>query len=490
MLTKDPWRQLLPHSTREILPKLILKELKPAPEQEHRPEGALSAATRLFDEADTDHDGHLDREELIRVAQQWVGELTEAAEEEQDEELEYDHDGWPIPLLTDDEIYEAVDKQFGTESDGYLDLEQFVVMVGQAPWRTIVPRKHRDELLMAAAQVKADADEYSRVRSMAPPADERRARQKKQPKESVGDAALRMARHIFEEADEDDSGFIDQAELSLLVGKLYAKLNIRVSASKAAEFDQAVQSAMNLNPDGVFLPEFVKMLTRPPWRDVLPEELKNGIPKALMKLMKSEEGDELRSVMSGSRAGSSKGTPRTLKLNPLVRTQQIRFRPSERKAVVSARVVPPCFPPSELPDVVHQIRRVFMEADGNEDGALELSDMSMLANQVWDISGRAPSDPNRELKQIMNQYADEHGMVSLDRFTSLVSNTVWRELLPDPVQQHLKTVGAQRRVPQVPTVRRANVSPQRAREHAECYGPGMQLDGSNRAAAFLSLIHI
>ena len=104
-----------------------------------------------------------------------------------------------------------------------------------------------------------------------------------------------MAKKLFEEADEDSSGFIDQEELTALVGKLYAKLNIRVNASMQEEFDHAVQvtghlptltlkplglqSAMSENSEGVFFPEFVKMLNQRPWRDVLPEDVKAGIPK-------------------------------------------------------------------------------------------------------------------------------------------------------------------------------------------------------------------
>lgn len=61
------------------------------------------------------------------------------------------------------QIEEAIDKQLdGEHSDGHLDLEQFVVMLSQNPWLKIVPKHARDGIMMAAAQVKADAEPYSR----------------------------------------------------------------------------------------------------------------------------------------------------------------------------------------------------------------------------------------------------------------------------------------------------------------------------------------
>ena len=121
-------------------------------------------------------------QELMQVAEDWLMHIAHEVEEPPEDPEEE-----PEPALTQEEaparnqpleshisvclqIAQALEKQFeGENSDGFLDLEQFVVMLSQNPWLKIVPKHARDNILMAAAQVKADADPYSRcLQSRAP----------------------------------------------------------------------------------------------------------------------------------------------------------------------------------------------------------------------------------------------------------------------------------------------------------------------------------
>eukprot|EP00658_Telonema_sp_P-2_P080097 TRINITY_DN7900_c0_g1_i3.p1 TRINITY_DN7900_c0_g1~~TRINITY_DN7900_c0_g1_i3.p1 ORF type:complete len:959 (-),score=220.79 TRINITY_DN7900_c0_g1_i3:517-3393(-) len=406
-----------------------------------------------------------------------------------------DEEEWPVQALSEQEIQEAVDAQFGEYSDGYLDLDQFTVMLGQQPWREIVPKEHKNQLLMEAAKVKAEADEYSRIRTMPSPAAQAMNQSSKPPsakKTNTGQIALRVSKELFEQADEDGSGFIDHFELGTLVAKLCAKLGVRVTPSMQQEFDSAVQIQMDqARGDGIFFVDFVKMLGRKPWRDVLPEDVISGIPKALMMLLKTDEGSDLLSQRSQSAAGSVVGIPSTLNLGPKKSPAPKqspgaapRFEPSERRAAPVRAVYPKSHQP--LAEMVHAIRQVFMTADANEDGALDMGDIERLAWQVWDISGQQPLDPRAELDQIMNKFSDKDGLVGFDQFSQLVYSTPdWKELLPENLQRGVPGHGEPPNMFSK-TAARSETSPQRERALDRCYGsPG--LPTNHRAAAFQSL---
>ena len=390
MLTKPPWRSLLPESVQEVLPILLLKEnldSAKGDDKEDQEESGLSIATQMFQDADADQDGHLDAEELRDVIEDWI---------------EHCHQDGREPKLTAEQLDEHLANLFGEAGDGFIDIDQWIAMLAIDPWKSLLPSNLKDEIVLAAASVKAEAHPYSRVRTMPPvaPPTAEVVKKLKAPKETPGEQAFRMARELFEDADEDDSGLIDGEELNMLVSKLAGRLNVKVTPEMKIEFDDAVITAGQEYPDGLNFCQFIKMLNKAPWRDMLPEDIKAAIPKALMKLMKSDEGDEIRSKMSAAGSVMSGGSAGPKKAKSKAASTAIASkRSSERKAAPVRK----CYPAHQqhLSDAVHAIREVFMTADADEDGYLSAADMERLAWHVWELTDEPPLDPQFALRQVL-----------------------------------------------------------------------------------------
>ena len=96
-----------------------------------------------------------------------------------------------------------------------------------------------------------------------------------------GKMVLAMARTLFEEADADHSGEIDEHELWMVLEKLYAKMGRPVSVADRQGMQQQVRRCMQLfdkdQSGTIDFEEFLKMIIRDPWREMLPPE---GIKQA------------------------------------------------------------------------------------------------------------------------------------------------------------------------------------------------------------------
>lgn len=82
MLTLSPWRDLLPEDVQEQLPAMVKEEISPHKSQHRAGAGAVTsagepshviivrAAKELFDKTDTNGDGKIEEEELVRLCEQ------------------------------------------------------------------------------------------------------------------------------------------------------------------------------------------------------------------------------------------------------------------------------------------------------------------------------------------------------------------------------------------------------------------------------------
>jgi len=205
------------------------------------------------------------------------------------------------------------------------------------------------------------------------------------------------------------------------------------------------------------------MLMRPPWRDLLPTEARQQLPMALIKIMRSDEGDEIRSNMSNdsrsgtprsSHAGSVSGGPRKPKAKKMVATS--RREPSVRKPKDKDMN-------DSLDYALRLARDIFDSVDTDEDGVLVAEDLEELAYGLWDGMAQDPEapviyhSPKAEVKRVMKQYGKSTmenaptgwkestqsvatkerllkgctDMITFQIFIELLGEEVWQRLLPE-----------------------------------------------------------
>ena len=80
MLTRSPWKDLLPADVQAQLPLMVMREISPErqrpavaakPPKSSEPQfTVVSAAKELFDQTDKNKDGRLEEEELVGLCEQ------------------------------------------------------------------------------------------------------------------------------------------------------------------------------------------------------------------------------------------------------------------------------------------------------------------------------------------------------------------------------------------------------------------------------------
>ena len=101
-------------------------------------------------------------------------------------------------------------------------------------------------------------------------------------KEDGAEFVMNMARQLFEDADADGSGELDEAELSELMKDLWGKLGRPLKGENRMGLQSEIQKVMRQfdtdNNGTLSFVEFLRMITRKPWKDLFPVEVQDKLP--------------------------------------------------------------------------------------------------------------------------------------------------------------------------------------------------------------------
>jgi len=248
MMGQQPFIKMLPQEARDFF-AMKGRELAAEPEQKSAAKAVLIQARNLFKSADLDEDGHLEENELANVMQE--------LHRRQGKKMSGD-----ARMRIVESCREQI-KRFDQSGAGVLDFVGFVRMLGQKPWNQVIGEEAAKSIpFLLMNGLKVDVE-------------------KNRPEPRQGDELLEFAREIFEKADVDDSGFIDEHELGELLKMIWAKLGKPFGKADKERLRYEVHAAMvNFDVDDsgtISFPEFIMLLSKRPWRLMLPKELQDDI---------------------------------------------------------------------------------------------------------------------------------------------------------------------------------------------------------------------
>ena len=144
------------------------------------------------------------------------------------------------------------------DESGALEFPEFLILLTKEPWIAVIPEEARADFLKSVGQMED------------------------QGKKAALDAT-RLARKLFEEADEDGSQTIEVEELrSLLEALLKRPVTLEEAKQSMLEFDADKSGALGF-------PEVVSMLATSPWRETLPPEARTAMPAVARSFQKAKK---------------------------------------------------------------------------------------------------------------------------------------------------------------------------------------------------------
>jgi len=203
-------------------------------------EALKRTARHLFEQADTDKDGTLDQVELMAC----LSSLHESHGQ-----------AWSSLSVRDEAV--AAIARYGT-AQGKLPYEGFLRLIGGEGVLAMLPAGDMRE------QVSKQAHK-----------DAHKELGKNAAKAAAGVAVMQAAKKIFNDADADGNGSIDQDELAWLVQRLWSEIgrNVPGPNSLGSAAARALRK-FDTNHDGVIsFKEFLAMITTSPWDALLPDEV-------------------------------------------------------------------------------------------------------------------------------------------------------------------------------------------------------------------------
>ena len=134
----------------------------------------------------------------------------------------------------------AAIRKFGISQET-LTLEEFIVMLGHRPWLKMMPEAVRDHVLMTSAQTRTGKASTANA-SAKPP----------------GKRAFIAARRLFDDADVNCNGDLDEEELSLLMLKLYKRIGTPITGELRQSIVEKVRTSMKKFDNGTGVLTFVQ----------------------------------------------------------------------------------------------------------------------------------------------------------------------------------------------------------------------------------------
>ena len=376
MLLCAPWGNYLPTQARKELPFLLLLKQKREEEDrrlasgEHEEEeesvdfqpgpAHMKALKEIFDKLDTDCSGELEEGEMIELMEQIWFDNEQAGFANRTELVQET---------------KAIIERFDEDKNGSINFNEFIQMMSKQPFLKMLPRAARDHFIM----------EGRRVASL--PADKNQAKR-----------AMIEARNLFKAADLDEDGFLEENELANVMMELHRRMGKKMSADARVRIVETCRQQIRRfdqhNTGCLDFVGFVRMLSGPPWNEVVGKEAAAQIPFLLMRGLKND-----------------------------VEKPRAEPRPGD--------------------ELLEFAREIFDKADADDSGFIDEQELGELLKMVWAKLGRPFGKADKERLRyevhaaMINFDVDQSGTISFPEFIMLLSKKPWRLMLPQELQDDI-----------------------------------------------------
>jgi len=394
MVVRKPWSSMLPSDVVDNMPQMVAESMldsKPMrayrksifteAAKEAASQAVILAAKKIFRAVDGDGNGKLDRDELGCLVQ----------------EMRYSQG---LPYLAQHainvQVQETLDK-FDIDRDGDIGFDEFLRMVVTKPWSVLLPETVQDKLHETVMDTVSDAPVHKRQRD---------TMFRAAAVEAAAASVLRATKNLFREIDSNGDGQLDRAELQHAILGLWANLGDPISSK--ARLDEMTEIALRTFDEDhngmISYKEFVKMISNPPWDQLLPPNVQAKMHTSLMDA--HTDTSEQRKVRDEV------------------------FRDAAVAAAAKG--------------VIKSCKELFMEVDGNGDGQLNEAELECLIQMVHLrlAPGTAPiptGDLRAQVVDVMDRFdTNGSGAIDFDEFMCMMAMKPWCLLLPEGVQGFLE----------------------------------------------------
>lgn len=394
MIVRKPWSSMLPADVVDNMPQMVAESMldsKPMrayrktifteAAKEAASQAVILAAKKIFRAVDGDGNGKLDKDELGCLVQEMRQSM-----------------GMKIHSQNqiNAEVSEVLAK-FDINKDGDIGFDEFLRMIVTKPWNILLPETVQDKLHETVMDTVSDAPVHKR---------ERDVMFRTAALEAAAASVLRASKNLFREYDSNGDGQLNREELSHVIMGLWANLGDPIaSRAKLEELTDLALKTFDDDHNGMIsMKEFVKMISNPPWDQLLPPNVQAKMHTSLM----DQHTD----------------TPEQRKVRDEI----------YRDAAVAAAAK----------GVIKSCKELFMEVDGNGDGQLNEAELECLVQMVHErlAPGHAPipvGDLRNQVIDVMDKFdVNGSGAIDFDEFMQMMSTKPWCFLLPDNVMSYME----------------------------------------------------
>jgi len=265
------------------------------------------------------------------------------------------------------------------------------------------------------------------------------------------EVVISEARQLFALADTDESGDIDEDELVWLIQELWKELGVKLKSEHRIRLVEQAREAIAQfgTDDRIGWTGFLRMVTRHPWRELLPKAAQERIPKMLLKITKEqkqqEQAQEQFELGESTQQQASIGMPsrkppeqREPSSSPSPPPSPLS--PSRRKP--RPQGAPPAYH-TEGQKVLRLAKVLFDKSDQDGNGVIDPEELSWLMQELWRKLRVNPSADIRislveKVRQAMNMFdTNRDGGLSFEEFLRMLCCAPWKALLPESAQKQL-----------------------------------------------------
>eukprot|EP00656_Telonema_subtile_P049542 TRINITY_DN6184_c0_g1_i1.p1 TRINITY_DN6184_c0_g1~~TRINITY_DN6184_c0_g1_i1.p1 ORF type:complete len:528 (-),score=192.16 TRINITY_DN6184_c0_g1_i1:124-1707(-) len=344
-------------------------------------QAVIMSARKIFRSVDGDGNGRLDRTELGVLVQELRKSMG----------LDY---------LNAHQIHVEVTEMlhlFDINRDGDISFDEFLRMVVTPPWCRLLPESVQGKLHEVVMDSVSDAPVHKRERDVIFRA---------AALEAAAASVLRSAKNIFREIDSNGDGQLDRDELEHAIADLWSRVGDPIQTREQLEV--LTRNALdNFDDDRnglISFKEFVKMISNPPWDQLLPPDVQAKMHNSLMDAhtdTKEQRAERDSTFREAATAAAAKATLKAAK-------------------------------------------ELFMEVDGDGNGTINEAELECLILMTFERLAPAHVQISRgELRATATEVMDRFdtngsGVIDFDEFISMLCVAPWNKLLPEDVQSYLE----------------------------------------------------